>query len=64
MDQSKIYQYLEDLQKLTSQIPAEIQQRIPNELLSDLATSLGKFLNHLDTISGFQQIFKPNLITF
>ena len=38
--QDAIYQYLEDLQKLTSEIPAELQQRIPNELLSELATSL------------------------
>jgi len=36
--QQQIYQYLEELQKLTSEIPAELQQRIPNELLSALAT--------------------------
>ena len=56
--QQQIYNYLEDLQKLTSEIPAwvkfwavvsrknlnfsnfhrELQQRIPNELLSELAT--------------------------
>jgi len=31
-NQQQIYQYLEELQKLTSEIPAELQQRIPNEL--------------------------------
>lgn len=38
--QQQIYKYLESLQKLTSEIPAELQQRIPNELLSELATCL------------------------
>ena len=38
--QQKIYDHLERLQKLTSEIPAELQQRIPNELLSDIARCL------------------------
>lgn len=38
--QKQIYAYLEQLQNEVRQLPGQIQQRIPNELLSSLSTCL------------------------
>merc|ERR1719384_1219494 len=61
--QDAIYQYLEDLQKLTSEIPAELQQRIPNELLSELATSLveGPIFEIVSSLTEVQNVTEKQL---
>ena len=61
--QQKIYQHLEELQKFTSEIPADLQQRIPNELLSVLATSLveGPIFEIVSSLTEVQNVTEKQL---
>jgi len=55
--QSRIYAMLEKIQKLAGDLPLKYQQRLPNELLSSLASSLvhGQIFEIVKALTDVQQ---------
>merc|ERR1712168_1406197 len=61
--QDRIYRLLEDLQQMVGELPCELQQRIPNELLSGLASSIasGMIYEIIQGLTDIQQQTEKNL---
>jgi len=61
--QNRIYYLLEELQQLNSKVPSEIQQRIPNEVLSGLATAIasGHIYEIVKGLTEVQQLEEKSL---
>ena len=55
--QERLYKLLSELQKMAGEIPPQLQQRIPYELLSSLAASLaqGQILEIVRMLTEVQQ---------
>merc|ERR1719245_112634 len=61
--QERLYKLLSQLQEMAGDIPSQIQQRIPYELLSSLAASLaqGKILEIVNMLTEVQQATEKHL---
>jgi len=61
--QNRIYYLLEELQQMNSKVPSEIQQRIPNEVLSGLATAIasGHIYEIVRGLTEVQQLEEKSL---
>ena len=61
--QERLYKLLSELQKMAGEIPPQLQQRIPYELLSSLAASLaqGQILEIVRMLTEVQQATEKHL---
>lgn len=61
--QNRIYCLLGELQQMTSKVPSEMQQRIPNEVLSGLATAIasGHIYEIVRGLTEVQQLEEKSL---
>ena len=61
--QERLYNLMSELQKMASDIPPQLQQRIPYELLSSLAASLaqGQILEIVQMLTEVQQATEKHL---
>lgn len=61
--QDRIYRLLTELQQMTSRVQSEMQQRIPNEVLSGLATAIasGHIYEIVRGLTEVQQLEEKSL---